>query len=157
MLSCKKKNCVREVSAVIFSILITTFIIHLPDEQCSPPFFFTTLITLPPIIQMLYLCYFSLPVDFLVMRLIGLVSLFLAKYWALQWFCLKWNWNPQSTSFYFLLYILKVFSYRERSVTVFMVFYSIAILQFHNRNSKKKRKKIILQFCKILDILYIIK
>lgn len=121
MLSCKKKKLCTGGECSHFQY--SDYNLYYPSSWWTVlPFFFTTLITLPPIIQMLCLCNFSLPVDFLVMRLIGLVSLFLAKYWALRWFCLKWNWNPQSTSFYFLLYILKVFSYRERSVTVFMVF-----------------------------------
>lgn len=70
----------QEVLAIIVSVLIIPFIMFLPNSE-GRHFFLTLLINFSSIIQMF--CFYSLffPVDFLVMRLICLISLLLAQYY----------------------------------------------------------------------------
>lgn len=111
-----QKNSVEEVSAVHFSILITTFIISLPDAQCSHVFFsLSKLITLPPIIQMFCLCNFFLPVDFLLMRIIGQASIFLALYCVLAHILFKIR--LEFSVYHFLLSLCPVRLFLQKKVS----------------------------------------
>lgn len=99
--------------AIIFSVLIIPFIMCLPNSEGRHIFFLTMLISFSSIIQMFCLCNLFLPVDFLVMRLICLISRLLAQYYASIIISFKMG---VRTSFYQLLYSsdMERFSYLDK-------------------------------------------